>query len=61
MTAMCWGETGMDDMKEQIVIDRETGEVRDPPGRLTDEQVEFWSDLLVQFIVTRSVTPEKTA
>ena len=48
-------------MKEQIVIDRETGEVRDPPGRLTDEQVEFWSDLLVQFIVTRSVTTEKTA
>ena len=48
-------------MKEQIVIDRETGEVRDPPGRLTDDQVEFWSDLLVQFILTRDDAIIKTA
>jgi hypothetical protein len=46
---------------EDIVIDRETGEVRDPPGRLTDEQVEFWSDLLVDFILSRNGREEKTA
>lgn len=46
---------------EDIIIDRETGEVRDPPGRLTDEQVEFWSDLLVDYILSRNSRGEKTA
>lgn len=46
---------------KDIVIDRETGEVRDPPGRLTDRQVEFWSDLLVEYILSGNVPEEKTA
>lgn len=46
---------------EDIIIDRETGEVRDPPGRLTDRQVEFWSDLLVEYILSGKVSEEKTA
>ena len=46
---------------EDIIIDRETGEVRDPPGRLTDRQVEFWSDLLVEYILSGKVSEEETA
>ena len=46
---------------DDIIIDRMTGEVRDPPGRLTDEQVEFWSNLLVEYILSGKVPEEKTA
>lgn len=46
---------------DDIIIDRKTGEVRDPPGRLTDEQIDFWSDLLVEFITSGKVPEEKTA
>ena len=46
---------------EDIVIDRKTGEVRDPPGRLAEEQIEFWSDLLVEYILSGKVPEEKTA
>ena len=46
---------------DDIIIDRKTGEVRDPPGRLTEEQIDFWSDLLVEFITSGKVPEEKTA
>lgn len=46
---------------EDIIIDRETGEVRNPPGRLTDRQVEFWRDLLMEYILSGKVPEEKTA
>ncbi len=47
--------------EEIVIIDRESGEVWDPPGRLTDRQVEFWSDLLVEYILSGKVPEERTA
>ena len=46
---------------EDIVIDRESGKVKGPPARLTDSQVDFWSDLLVEFIKSGNVPEEKIA
>lgn len=47
-------------MEDRIVVDQATGKAKGPPGRLTDEQVDMWSDLLVEFI-TGHVPEEKTA
>lgn len=46
---------------DKIIIDRETGQTKGPPVKLTDAQIEFWSDLLVEHILSGKVSEEKTA